>query len=132
VNQPTDDELFSLAVETQLIGFIAIAAAVHPDKVDTKAVCAPANTAALAYGRAVLQKWCMPKQGNEPVEPEDDLRCLDLTANELHPLLREGFTRISQVRDTHRQDLLKIRTIGPQRADLIQNAIARHYASQNP
>ena len=54
---PTDDEIFKLAVKTRLVGFIAVAAAAHPDKVNPYDVCAPANSAAIAFGRAVLERW---------------------------------------------------------------------------
>jgi hypothetical protein len=55
--EPTDDEIFKLALETHLVSFIAVAAAAHPDKVNPFDVCAPANSAAIAFGRAVLEKW---------------------------------------------------------------------------
>lgn len=54
---PTDDEIFELAIKTHLVGFIAVAAAVHPDKVEPRDICAPANSAAIAFGRAVLERW---------------------------------------------------------------------------
>lgn len=56
-SQPSDNELFDLALKTHLVGFIAVAAALHPEKADPKDICGPANSAAIAYGRAVLEKW---------------------------------------------------------------------------
>jgi hypothetical protein len=54
---PTDDEIFKLALKTHFVGFIAVAAAAHPDKVNPYDVCAPANSAAIAFGRVVLERW---------------------------------------------------------------------------
>ena len=126
---PTDKELFALAAKCNLVSLIEIAAAVHPDKVNTDMVCASVHAAILTYSRALLQQWGVPGQTTDPVEPADDVRRLELTPHELHPLLREGFTRISQVRDAHRNDLLRLRTIGPLRADRIQQAVTNYYNS---
>ena len=57
---PTDEELIELALNTKLIGSIAVAAACHPDKVDPRDACAPAHTTTLDFARAVLTRWGRP------------------------------------------------------------------------
>lgn len=52
----TDEQIMVIANRTNLLAGIRLAAACHPDRVPMAEATMPANTALLAFARAVLQE----------------------------------------------------------------------------